>query len=491
VAPAGSSDEVDHDLPHGGERMVDLQKSIGLVPLIALGAAGVIGTSWIYTNGRFFALYGAGGEIFGLAIAAVFAGFVAVSYGELAATLPRAGGEVVYAYTAFNRPLAFTAGWLLIGAYVSSLAFYVTAFGFLLTDLFPALESIPLYTINETTVHLPVLVVGVALAVAVFALNWFGVALGAAAQVMLFAVMVIMGLALVVVGFAAGSPDNFWPPYAEGSDPVAQTVRFVLPGLTFLTGFGLVAILAEDANLAPRRIGRAAVLTVVLAAGFYCVVLLASAWVIPWEETATLERGTIDAYQRAGFAALGWAAYAIAVLGLLTSFLGLFVATSRVMLAMGRAGLLPRALGRVGGPRAVPGPALVFTLVVTLALGWLGTGAIVWFLDTGGVYIGLAWALGVLCLYRLPHRFPGIEQPYRVRLRWAPAVGAIAAVLVIGYALWPGTALSLVWPQEYVILAAWLVLGVLLYATTGRGDDERARRALLGSYYDRTFGARR
>ncbi|HET8600535.1 MAG TPA: APC family permease [Segeticoccus sp.] len=471
--------------------MTDLRKSIGLAPLVALGAAGVVGTSWIYTNGKFFTLYGAGGEIFGLAVAAVFASFVAISYGELASTIPRAGGEVVYAYAAYNRPMAFTAGWLLIGAYVSSLAFYVTAFGYLLKDVFPGLESVPLWTINGTTVHLPVLAIGVLLALAVFGLNWYGVSLGATVQLVLFGVMIVLGLALVVVGFAHGSPSNFWPPYAPHSNAVGQTIRFILPGMTFLTGFGLVAILAEDAKMPPRRIGRAVVLSVVLAAAFYCLVLLSSAWVIPWEKTALMDKGTIDAFRSAGFGVLGWAAYAIAVLGLLTSFVGLFVATSRILIAMGRAGLLPAALGRVHGSRATPGPALVFTLVITLALGWLGTGAITWFLDTGGVYIGLAWTIGVLCVYRLPRRFPWLEQPYRVRARFLPGIGAVVAVLVIAFSLWPGTDLSIAWPQEYLILGIWLVVGLVLYLGTRRQDDREARRTLLGPYYEVTFGERR
>lgn len=469
--------------------MADLTKSLGTYRLIALGAAGVIGSSWIYTNGEFFDAYGAGGEIFGLAIAAVFAACVASAYAELASTIPRAGGEVVYCYAAFNRPTAFAAGWLLVGAYVSSLAFYVTAIGYLLVDLFPGLESAALYTINDTTVYLPVLLVGIALTLIVFALNWYGVSIGGAAQLMLFLVMIALGAALVVAGFTHGSPDNFWPPYAEGSDAAGETVRFILPGMTFLTGFGLVAILAEDANLAPARIGRAVVLSVIAAASFYCIVLLSSAWVIPWERTATMEKGTIDAFKSAGFETLGWFAYAISVLGLLTSFVALFLATSRVVLAMGRAGLLPPILGRLNTGRPTPGPALIFTLAVTLGLGWLGTGAITWFLDTGGVYIGLAWTLGVLCLYRLPRRFPGIEQPYRTRPRWVPAVGAIVAVLVICYALWPGTDLSILWPQEYLILAAWLCLGLLLYVASPRIDEEQARRVLLGDhYYDQTFG---
>lgn len=468
--------------------MTDLRKSLGVAPLIALGAAGVIGTSWIYTNGEFFADYGAGGEIFGLAVAALFACLVAVSYAELAGALPRAGGEVVYSYAAFNRRVAFAAGWLLIGAYVSSLAFYVTAFGSLLGDLVPAMKTVPLYTINDTTVYLPVLVLGVLLACLVFGLNWFGASLGAALQLVLFGVLVLLGAALVVVGFVHGCPHNFWPPYAADGHPFEQTIRFVLPGMTFLTGFGLVAVMAEDAKIAPIRLGRTVVASVLVAAGFYCLVLLSSAWVIPWQRTASLPKGTIDAFRVAGFEVLGWAAYAIAVLGLLTSFVALFVATSRVVLAMGRARLLPTPLGRLRGARATPGNALVFTLAVTLGLGWLGEGALTWFLDAGGVFVGLAWTIGVLCLYRLPRRFPELHRPYRANPRWAPALGAVVAVLVIAFALWPGTDVSLVWPQEYVILAAWVVLGLVLYAST-RGDDDAARRELLGPLHERTFGA--
>lgn len=464
----------------------ELKKSLGFVTLIALGAAGVVGNSWIYTNGEFFSLYGAGGEIFGLAIATVLACGIALAYSELASTVPRAGGEVVYAYTAFNQTVAFAAGWLVIGAFVSSLAFYVTAFGSLLADVAPGLETVPLYSINHTTVYLPVLALGVALTLLVFGLNWYGAALGGAVQMVVFGVMILLGIALVVVGFWHGTASNFWPPYAAHSGPLKQTARFILPAMTFLTGFSLVSILAEDAKVTAKRLARGVVLTVVVAGAFYCLVLLASAWVIPWQQTAGTAKGTIDAFRHAGFPLLGGAAYLISVLGLLTSIVGVFVATSRVVLAMGRAGVLPSVLGQVRGPRSTPGPALIFTLAVTLGLGWLGTGAITWFLDSGGVFIGLAWTIAVLCFYRLPRRYPHLEPPHRVRLRWAPALGGAVAVLVIAFALWPGTDQSLAWPAEYIILAVWVALGIVLYLLSPRRNDEHTRSVLLGDHVERT-----
>ena len=46
-----------------------LRRSLSLPMLVALGTAGILGSSWVYTASAFFADYGAGGEIFGLALA--------------------------------------------------------------------------------------------------------------------------------------------------------------------------------------------------------------------------------------------------------------------------------------------------------------------------------------------------------------------------------------------------------------------------------------
>lgn len=466
--------------------MSELSKSLGFPTLIAMGTAGVLGTSWIYTNGIFFAKYGAGGEVFGLIIGIGLAACVALAYAELAAMLPRAGGELVYGYLAFNRVIGFCTGWLLIGAYISSIAFYVAAAGQLLSQLWPGLESIPIYAIAGSTVYLPELAIGIALAVAICAINVKGMSLGAQAQLLFFVIMIVIGVALAITGFSHGTVTNFWPAYSQEQAPIWSTLRFVLPAMTFVTGFSLVAILAEDSKLAPKHIGLAVVSTVVFAGLFYAIVLLGSAWIIPWQQTAELKQGTIDAYLLAGFPLLSWGAYTIAILGLLTSFLALFVATSRIMLAMARAGLFPKAFAQTGGANNTPFNALVFTLVLAIVLGLLGRSALVWFLDAGGVFIGLAWTIAVMCLYRLRKRFPDKERPYRVRLSWLPALGAIAAVLIIFGTLLPGMGMSLVWPYEYLILLLWIVLGVAIYLLSPRQHDEsKALRELLGPQYEK------
>ncbi|MCP4315563.1 MAG: APC family permease [Hyphomicrobiales bacterium] len=458
----------------------NLRKSLSLPMMVALGAAGVIGTSWVFTASEFFKKYGAGGEILGLALGAILAVCVALAYAELASRFPRAGGELVFAYAAFGRGPAFIAGWLLIGAYVSSLAFYVTASGMLLAEIFPSLQQMTLYSIAGTEVYLPVLILGIALCCAIWLLTYTGMGLAGGFQLVLLIAMVLIGIALAIVGFSHGRFDNFWPPYAPDAEPFADTLRFVLPAMTFLTGFSLITTLAEDAKLSPRHIGYAVVATVVVAAGFYCTVLLATAWLIPWETTATLDDGVIDAYRKAGFPLLAWGAFSISVLGLVTSFLALFPAASRVILAMGRAGLFPSVFSQLSRSGR-PVNALLFTLLLTLGLGWLGRGALLWFLDTGGIYIGLAWCIAVFSFYRIRRDEPASRAPFHAGPAWLPGIGAVAALCVIVVILLLGTSLSLAWPYEYLILAVWFVLGAMIYAIVPRVSVEETRAAVLGT----------
>lgn len=461
-----------------------LQKSLGIFPLVALGVSGVIGSGWIYTNGRFFDEYGAGGMIFGLALGALLAACVALSYAQLTSLFPRAGGEVVFSYTILGRPWGFWVGWLLIGAYVSSLAFYFTAFGNLMDKVVPFMHEIPLYSIAGREVTLPVLVSGVVITLVFYFLNLKGVSLGGQLQSVLFIALLIIGAALAIVGFTQGSPNNFFPPFREDQDPAMSIIRFVVPGMTYMAGFGLVATLAEDAKLKPKSIGRLVVATVLLATIFYCLVLTASAWILPWEQVATMERGTITAYEVAGYPILSWGAFTIAILGLLTSFLGLYMATSRIIVAMARVELLPAKMAELDEKHRTPKNALLFVMIVTLALGWLGPGAVTWFLDTGGIYLGLVWVIVVVAHARLGKRYPHLAHSTKIGLA-LPFIGAIGAVLVILFALFPGSSKSLIWPAEYIILVLWFALGFALSLRAPNIDEKTALADLLGEHVAR------
>lgn len=465
--------------------MSELKKTIRPIELVAIGAAGVIGSSWLYLGSAFFHDFDAGGTILGMILATVLVACVAIAYSDLTTRLPRAGGEVVYAFVAGNRLLGFIVGWLLIGAYVIVVAFYVTATGRLLSAVWPALNSIPLYEIGGEIIYLPVLAIGVALALAVLALNWKGAEFGARAQLVLFTVMAVMGVVVVVAGFAHGKASNLLPLFNPDSNtaPIVSTLSFVLPAFAFLIGFGVVAIMAEEAKASPQQIGRIVVLSVLLAGGFYALVLTATAWVIPWEETANLTNGTIEAFDVAGMPTISTVAFGIGAIGIVTTFIAVFAACSRLMFAMARVEIFPRIFARVDQQTGSPRPALVLTTVLGLALGSLGPGALVWFLNTGGVYIGIVWTITVVAMYRI-RRMTG-HTSGGLLTTVLPAFGALAALAVVLSALVPTSPLALLWPYEYLMVIIWVGLGLVIYLLSPKSlNRDESLRSLLGEYYE-------
>ncbi|KRK97848.1 hypothetical protein FD04_GL000820 [Secundilactobacillus odoratitofui DSM 19909 = JCM 15043] len=440
-----------------------VKKSVGTIGLISLGAGGTIGSGWIYTNSQFFSEYGAGGEIFGLMLAMFVAVLASLSFAELATLFIRSGGEVVFGYVAFGKRGALFAAWTLMGGYLSALGFYVTASSLLIAQLFPAIATGPSYQFAGVQVYYLELGLGILITLIIFTITYLGAKLTGQIQTIMMVGLVILGVTLMVVGFSRGSAHNFWPAFSSKQQPLPAIIRFVLPAMTFLTGWESVATMAEEAKMPAKKIGIIVIASIVVAATYYIGVLLSSAWVYPWQKTANLNMGTIDAFKAAGFPILGTVAFTIAVLGLLTSFLNLFSASSRLIFSLARGHMLPKPLAKLHPKYGTPTNALWLVLVLALGIGWLGKGALVYFLDMGGFLIALAWAFSAWCLIRVRRNYPTMIGGFRNRRLIWPTIGGLAALAIAAITVIPGTPVSLVWPYEYIILGAWTILGLAGY----------------------------
>ncbi|MCG7439938.1 APC family permease [Corynebacterium freneyi] len=450
--------------------MSELKKTIGPGALIAIGAAGVIGSSYLYLSSTLFDNFTFGGVVIGMVIATFLAACVAIGISELTAMFPRAGGELVYSYVGFGSFAGFLVGWLLICTYIGIVAFYVTATGQLLSTVFPELLTIPLYDIGGGQVYLPILIVGAVMLLIMLGLNWFGAELSFGVQLFLFVILVVIGAAVTIVGFTSGSPDNATPIFGEldTGAGLLSAFAFVVPALGFLTGFSIVAVLAEEANVKPRRLGAIVIASVVVAGLFYAIIFAATGWIIPWTETAQLTNGTIEAFQVAGFPVISWAAFGAGVLGILTTVIAVFASSSRLLFSLARVGLLPPFLGKVDPKHGVPRNALLFTTVVGFVLGAVGPNVITWFLNVGGLNVALVWVVTVLAFYTIRRRHPDRERPYRVRFTVLPALGGIAGLALVVMTLVPASPIAFQSPFEYGMLIMFLLLGAALYFAAPR-----------------------
>jgi len=474
---------------------MSLKRVLEWYHILAIGVAGIIGTSWVYLNTTFYDMYGPGGVILGYFVATVMASLIALAYSEMGSAIPREGGEVAFVYPAIGPVGSYFIAWMfLLGMLAAALSFYVIGIAFLLSWIFPQLNTIPLYEVAGFPVYLPWIIVGYLSALVVFALNYMGARLTGNVQTALFILLVLCGVIIVIVAALRGSLSNFIPPFKPEMPPATAAFRFALMGIGYLSGFEMLPMIAEETKVSPRRFGYLVALSAALAGCWYMLMMFCGSLLIPWQGSSRVApRGLIDELADI-HPALGSVAWLASFLGLVTSWIPAMMTVSRMIYSLSRGGLFPKQFEKLHPKYGVPTRALLFTLIISLILGLLGRRGLVWFLDIGGVALGVCWLTAVLTMIICRRKYPHLKRPFSVPAVYVTgAIALIVGLIVVVTPLIPGTDISLVWPYEYVLLIAWVLLGIVIYLVYVRNrikelGVEKIGRGLLGEYYDEVFG---
>jgi APA family basic amino acid/polyamine antiporter len=153
-----------------------LRRVVGLLDLSALGLGAIIGTGIFVIIGE--AITESGPSILlSFVLAGVTCAFSALSYAELASTIPVSGSAYTYAYATLGELIAWIIGWDLILEYAVSVAAIAVGWGQYFNDLIDDLfglslpDSLALARDDGGTFNLP----AVAIVLAVAALLIVGV----------------------------------------------------------------------------------------------------------------------------------------------------------------------------------------------------------------------------------------------------------------------------------------------------------------------------
>ncbi len=379
-----------------------LKRSLGLGATTLMGVGVILGAGIYALVGKAAAL---GGNAVWMSFmgAAVVAGFTGLSYAELAALIPRAGGEYHYARRAFGPLTAFLVTWLLLGGLAVAGAAVALGFGGYLGAM--------------TDVPAPWGAAG--LVVACAALLVWGTKESASFAIgcTLFE---IGGLLLVL---ALGLPhvpevDLTEMPHGLSGVGAAATLIFFA-----YIGFEEIVQLAEETRDPSRNLPRALLLSIAVTTVLYVLVALASVALIGWEELGASESPLADAVG----AALGErGATAIAIIALLSTantVLLLLMSSARLLWGMAEDGALPGVLARVHTSRRTP---WVATLVVSglAAFVALALERIEVVANLTNLALFATFLVMNAAVIALRFREPDLPRPFRVP-------GAIAGVPVV------------------------------------------------------------
>ena len=151
-----------------------MQRVIGPAGYFALAFGSIVGSAWVIVLGDWLKSAGPGGTVLGFIAGGIVMICVAACYGELAARMPRAGGEFRYVLESLGRPYAFAVGWFIAFGYASFTAFEGIAFAWFIELLVPALRGPVLYRILDHDVTLGSVTLGIAGALFFALINYRG-----------------------------------------------------------------------------------------------------------------------------------------------------------------------------------------------------------------------------------------------------------------------------------------------------------------------------
>ena len=342
----------------------------------------------------------------------------AMTMAELAAALPKSGGQYVYARRAMGEYAGFVIGWTDWISSAASIAAVAIAIGELTGLLWPALAA-------------PGAMVAIGVTLIFSLVHWIGVRTGDIATqlwgVVKVGALFAVAVACLLAPAATGSTMTQQMPagIAMGGALVLafQSVLYTYDGWTGYTYFG-----GEVKD--PRHIPRAMAAGVVLVAIVYLMLNWAFLHVLGIDGLA----GEKFAARSAATAVFGTIGERIVSTVLAVSLLGamsaLVMLTCRVPFALAEDGLLPRAVARVnkGG---TPDVALLGTALVIVLL--IATGTFGSVLALAAFFFVLQYAVSFTSLFILRRREPELARPYRaIGYPVIPAIVLLGAIAFIG-----------------------------------------------------------
>lgn len=433
----------------------------------------------------------------------------ALSYGELAAMMPRAGGQYVYLREAYGPLWGFLYGWtLFLVIQTGTIAAVAVAFAKFLGILVPAISEDPAQAGRFGLS--PTRAVAVGVLVLLTWSNCTGLRTGKIVQNIFTVTKIVALLALALAGLTVGANStamqasfaDWWTAsFTQRTGPGAADFTTVpLSGLSLCLVLGTAmvgSLFSSDAwnNVTftageVRNPQRNLPLSLFLGVSGVCLLyLLANVGYLvtlplqgsPIGETA-LERGIQFARNdRVGTAAAEvvfgpGAAALMAVLIMISTFgcmNGLILAGARVYYAMARDRLFFAGVGRLN-ERAVPRNGLVLQCGWACVLTLSGTYGDL--LDYVIFAVLIFYALTIGAIFVLRRTRPDAERPYRaVGYPVVPAVYILAASLIALDLLFSAKTRGNTWPGLLIVLA-----GVPVYlmwrrrnALDGGGDSPR------------------
>jgi APA family basic amino acid/polyamine antiporter len=377
----------------------------------------------------------------------------ALTYAELGAMFPQAGGEYVYLGKAYGDAPAFLYGWMQFAvAATGGIAAISTGFAIFLSALIPLggpwVERT--FHLFGQEVHWQLgltQLVAVAAIVLFSAINCVGVVVGGRVQSVLTAAK-ILGIGVIVFGAFLLSHNASWSHLAtpSGAPQWSGVQAFgaaMLAALWAYNGWYALPLVAGEVENPQRNVPRGLVMGMLVVLVVYLLTNLSYFYALPFADiltsNSTAHRDALPVAAKAAQTFLGPTGTAFVSIAFIVSTVGALNGTilsnARIPFAMARDGLFFKRMGEVSKGGRVPVWAIIFQGAWASVLALSGTFDQI---TTYSIFaLWLFFGVTASSVFVLRRKMPDAKRPYRT----------------LGYP---------VVPFLFILVAAWLVVNTIL-----------------------------
>jgi APA family basic amino acid/polyamine antiporter len=361
----------------------------------------------------------------------------ALTYAELGAMFPRAGGVYVFLHEAFGPLVGFLYGWVTILVVLGGgIAAVAIGFAHYFSYFFPAfseqrtIATVPLGPVTWTiAAHQVIAVLSIA---ALGAINYRGVRAGSITTAVLTVARVTGLLLLPIFAIAAATTSPSWTPVIPaGVASVTSAFGVALIAVLWTTeGYYFLTFAGGEVRDPARTVPRALTMGLLAIMAIYLTVNLAYLYALPIEQIS----GSPRIAEAAATALVGPSGASIIALTVLTSTFGanaaVLLGASRVAYAMASDGLFFRSTAAIHPRFRSPHVAVVGLAAWSSLLALTGTYEQ---LFTYVVFASVLFSVfGGLALFRLRRARPDAARPYRVwGYPWVPLLFVAGSVYLV------------------------------------------------------------
>ncbi len=398
-----------------------LERALGVWGAISIVIGTVIGSGVFLVPSSMIRSVGSVRTLFAVwLLAGLLSLFGALSYAELAAAMPEAGGEYVYLSAAYGPFWGYLYGWTQFWVAKSgSIATLAAGFYTYLTIFYPAL-GLSIVVLpwhigpggSPLEIHYGQLV-AIALILALGGVNYLGVRAGGSVQIFVTALKLALLASVVGIGLLAGR-GSFG--HFSGRIPAAAGISgffaAMVSALWAYDGWNNVSMVSSEIRDPQRNLPRALITGTLAVIATYVLINVAYFNVLSAHQVATSHRVAADMMSAVG-GRLAEAGVTVAVLiSIFAALNGSILSGARVPYAMARDGLFFQTAAQVHPKFRSPGHAMMLLCFWSCVVVLSG-----WFDDLYNFVIFGSWILYGMTAFSvivLRLKQPNLPRPYRV-----------------------------------------------------------------------------